>query len=164
MNIIQGTILARRDVMAPYPDIGPGEDTLQTHALLRAEASKSFRVSRLGGMGWCYIYRFHGGNAWDAAHHRAISAVKHMAPARLLPRLALLRQRLKEYRPELPSMRTLLGAETNHVILGAQDCQAGPENSDAQAAFFLRRKAAAASTPTPNWTGDDGSGKDIQIA
>ena len=30
-----------------------------------------------------YIYRFHSGNAWDAAHHRAISAVKHLSPARL---------------------------------------------------------------------------------
>ena len=78
MNVIQGTILARRDVMPPYPDIGRGEDTLQTHALLRAEASNAFRVSRLRGMGWCYIYRYHGGNVWDAAHHRAISAAKQL--------------------------------------------------------------------------------------
>jgi glycosyltransferase involved in cell wall biosynthesis len=78
LNVIQGTILARRAVIPPYPDIACGEDTLQTHALLRAEASRAFRVSRLGGMGWCYIYRFHGGNIFDAAHHRAISAVKHM--------------------------------------------------------------------------------------
>jgi hypothetical protein len=102
MNVIQGTILARRDVMPPYPDLGKGEDTLQTHALLRAEASTAFRVSRLRGMGWCYIYRPHGGNAWDAAHHRAISTVKHLAQASLLPRLALLRNRLKEYQPQAP--------------------------------------------------------------
>jgi glycosyltransferase involved in cell wall biosynthesis len=167
MNVIQGTILARRDVMAPYPDIGPGEDTLQTHALLRAEASKAFRVSRLSGVGWCYIYRFHGKNAWDAAHHRAISAVKHMAQARLLPRLTLLRDRLKEYRPELPAMRTLLGAETEYLILGARACQTDREERDAQAAFFLRRTAPTAltpSAPTPDWSADDGSGKDVQIA
>ena len=121
MNVIQGTILARRAVMPPYPDLGRGEDTLHTHALFRAEASDAFRVSRLGGMGWCYIYRFHGGNAWDAAHHRAISAVKHLTPARLLPRLALLRDRLKDYRPQLPAMRTHLGAGTGYVGLGESD-------------------------------------------
>lgn len=72
-------------------------------------------------MGWCYIYRFHGGNAWDAAHHRAISAVKRLAPARLLPRLALLRDRLKDYRPELPPLRTQLGTGAEYVTLGALD-------------------------------------------
>ena len=159
MNVIQGTILARRDVMALYPDIARGEDTLQTHALLQAEASKAFRVSRLSGSGWCYIYRYHGGNAWDAAHHRAISVVKHMTPARLLPRLALLRDRLKEYRPELPAMRTLLGAEIEYVIPDAEDGQTDPGKRNCQAAFFLRRTA-----PTPDWTSDDGSGKDVQIA
>jgi hypothetical protein len=54
---------ARGEWMTPYPDIGLGEDTLQTLALLQAEASKALRVSRLRGMGWCDIYRFHGGDA-----------------------------------------------------------------------------------------------------
>lgn len=121
MDIIQGTILARRAVMPPYPDIGRGEDTLQTHALFRAEASKAFRISRLRGMGWCYIYRYHGSNAWHAAHHRAISAAKHLTPPRLLPRLAQLRDRLQDYRPQLPSMRTHLGAGTGYVTLGETD-------------------------------------------
>jgi hypothetical protein len=121
MDIIQGTILARRAVMPPYPDIGRGEDTLQTHALFRAEASKAFRISRLRGMGWCYIYRYHGSNAWHAAHHRAISAAKHLTPPRLLPRLAQLRDRLRDYRPQLPSMRTHLGAGTGYVTLGETD-------------------------------------------
>jgi glycosyltransferase involved in cell wall biosynthesis len=117
LNVIQGTILARREVMPPYPDLSRGEDTLQTHALLRAEALGGFRVSRLGGAGWCYIYRFHGRNVFDAAHHRAISAAKRLPPARLLPRLSLLRERLKDYRPALPSLRTTLG--TDQVMLGA---------------------------------------------
>jgi hypothetical protein len=72
-------------------------------------------------MGWCYIYRFHGGNAWDAAHHRAISAVKHLAQARLLPRLALLERRLKDYRPELPAMRMPLGTGSEYTTLGEPD-------------------------------------------
>ena len=150
MNVIQGTILARRDVMPPYPDIGRGEDTLQTRALLRAEASKAFRVSRLRGMGWCYIYRFHGCNAWHAAHHRAISAVKHMAKARLLPRLAGLRERLKDYRPELPSMRTPLGTGSEYATLGEPDRVTGSPVRDAQAALFLRRTAATPVMPIPS--------------
>jgi hypothetical protein len=104
--------------MPPYPNIARGEDTLQTHVLFRAEASTAFRVSRLRGMGWCYIYRYHGNNVWDAAHHRAISAVKHLAQARLLPRLALLRNRLKEYQPPLAAMRTLVGSGAEQVTIG----------------------------------------------
>ena len=117
MNVIQGTILARREVMPPYPNLGRAEDTLQTHALFRAEASNAFRVSRLHGVGWCYIYRYHGINVWDAAHHRAISAVKHLAPPRLLPRLGLLRDRLNEYRPQLPTMRMHLGSGAEQVTI-----------------------------------------------
>jgi len=104
--------------MPPYPNIARGEDTLQTHALFRAEASTAFRVSRLRGMGWCYIYRYHGNNVWDAAHPRAISAVKHLTPHQLLPRFALLRDRLKDYQPQLPLMLTHLGSEAERVTIG----------------------------------------------
>jgi glycosyltransferase involved in cell wall biosynthesis len=159
MNVIQGTILARRDVMPPYPDIGRGEDTLQTHALLREEASRAFRVSRLRGMGWCYIYRFHGGNAWDAVHHRAISAVKRLTPARLLPHLALLRDRLKDYQPQLPSMRMQLGTGIEDATLGELDDLAGSPERDAQAAFL---RSTAVSTPA-NRSADDGPDSDVQI-
>jgi glycosyltransferase involved in cell wall biosynthesis len=144
LNIIQGTILAHRSVLPPYPDIGPGEDTLQTHALLRAEASKAFRVSRLSGMGWCYIYRFHGANAWDAEHHHAISALKHLPPARLAPRLALLRERLKDYRPGLPGLRTPLGARAELVTPVEPGSDPGSTERNDQAAFLLRRALSRA--------------------
>ena len=130
MNLIQGTILARRAVMPPYPDIGRGEDTLHTHALLRAQASNGFRVSRLRGRGWCYMYRYHGDNVWGAAHHRAISADKSLPHARLLPRLALLRDRLKEYRPEMPAMRMRLGIGAEYVTLGGPDAWTGSPERD----------------------------------
>lgn len=106
LNLIQGTVLAWREAMPPYPDLPRGEDTLQTHALLRGGA----RIARLRGAGWCYVYRCHGGNVWDGAHHRAISASKHLPPARLLPRLAALRARLAEYDPKLPPVVMPLGA------------------------------------------------------
>lgn len=115
MNLIQGTILARKDIMPPYPDLAAGEDTAQTHALLRAASETGFRVSRLRGAGWCYVYSHHGANVWDAAHHRAISLAKHLPPARLLPRLTVLRDRLAEYDPPLPPLRIPLGRETRCI-------------------------------------------------
>ena len=42
-------------------------------------------------------------------------------PARLLPRLALLRDRLKDYRPALPSLRTPLGTGSEYTTLGEPD-------------------------------------------
>ncbi|MBS0641026.1 MAG: glycosyltransferase family 2 protein [Proteobacteria bacterium] len=111
MNVIQGTILARRDVMPPYPNLPAGEDTAQTYALLRASAENGFRVSRLRGAGWCYVYSYHGGNVWNAAHHKTISQVKHLPPARLLPKLPGLRQRLAEYDPPLPRLQMPVGRE-----------------------------------------------------
>jgi len=101
MNVVQGTILARRDVLPNYPSLVAGEDTTLTHSLMRGSVERGFRVSRLRNAGWCYIYTFHGGNVWNASHHQAISAAKHLPPERLLPRLSLLRSQLASY--ELPS-------------------------------------------------------------
>lgn len=109
MNLIQGTILARRDIMPPYPDLARGEDTLQTHAMLRAASEQGFRISRLRGAGWCYIYVCHGQNVWDLAHHRAISASKHLAPELLLPRLPKLRRELAAYSPAIPDLAMAVG-------------------------------------------------------
>ena len=111
MNLIQGSVLARRDLMPPYPDLPRGEDTLQTHALLRRAATTGTRIARLCGKGWCYIYTFHGGNVWDGAHHEAIARAKHLQPAILLPRLDALRQRLGEYAPAPGPVTIRLGAE-----------------------------------------------------
>ena len=118
INVIPGTILARRDVMPPYPDIGKNEDTSLTHALARADASKTISISRLRGAGWCYIYRFHGDNTWDATHHRAVYTYKRMPPARLLPRLSLLEERLRDYWPALPSLRVRLDTGAEYVMCG----------------------------------------------
>ena len=118
LNVIQGTILARRDVFPRYPDLARGEDTLHTHALMRADAAEGFGVARLRGAGWCYIYRHHGDNVWDAAHHQAISTAKHLSAARLLPRLQDLRNRLTEYRPALPALHMLVGTRMELMATG----------------------------------------------
>ena len=111
VNVIQGTILARRRVMPDYPDLSRGEDTLHTHAIMRAAAQSGRSVARLRGAGWCYIYRHHGGNVWSAAHHGAISGLKHLPPATLLPRWKALGQRLSEYSPPLPRLYMPVGAK-----------------------------------------------------
>ena len=53
------------------------------------------------GAGWCYIYTWHGANAWPEPHHLAIAASKHLPDARLLAREPVLRQRLAEFAPPL---------------------------------------------------------------
>jgi glycosyltransferase involved in cell wall biosynthesis len=111
LNLVQGTMLARRDILPAYPDLARGEDTRQTHLLLRAAHAQGFPVSRLHGAGWCYIYVCHGANVWDRAHHRAISRAKHLGQAILLPRLATLRARLGEYEPGFVGLRIKLGQE-----------------------------------------------------
>ena len=76
-NVIQGTILARREVTLPSPDLSWGEDTLQTMRCYgrRLRPASGFRA--LAAWGGAYIYRFHGAHVFDAAHHLAISAAKH---------------------------------------------------------------------------------------
>lgn len=103
LDLVQGTLLARREAMPAYPALARGEDTALLLALLRAGA----RIVRLRGVGWCYVYRFHGGNVFAAGHHRAITAAKGLDAAALLNREALLRRRLAEYAPPLPRLRAI---------------------------------------------------------
>lgn len=109
MNVVQGTLLALRDILPRYPDLPRGEDTGLTHALMRAAARGEIKIARLKDAGWCTIYTHHGTNVWGQDHHAAIIAAKHLGPARLLPRLHRLRAELARYRPALPTLRTMLG-------------------------------------------------------
>jgi glycosyltransferase involved in cell wall biosynthesis len=54
-NLIQGTLLARRDIMPLYPDQPRVEGIAHTSALLRADAATGFGISRLRDAGWCYL-------------------------------------------------------------------------------------------------------------
>jgi len=97
LNFVQGTLLGRRALMPRYPEVARGEDTALCLAILDA----GHRIARLRGSGWCYVYVYHGGNAWSLGHHAAISAAKRLGAARLLGREKILRERLAEYRPSL---------------------------------------------------------------
>jgi glycosyltransferase involved in cell wall biosynthesis len=100
LNFVQGTLLGRRDLMPRYPDAVRGEDTDVVLQILR----DGRRIARLRDVGWCYVYVYHGANAWDAPHHAAIPRAKAFGHVRLLQRERLLRARLAEYVPPLGSL------------------------------------------------------------
>jgi glycosyltransferase involved in cell wall biosynthesis len=98
LDVVQGTLVARRERLPRYPHVARGEDSALVVALARAGT----RIARVRGIGWSYVYRFHGGNAWDFAHHAAAAVAKALPPARLAARERVLRERLAEYAPPLP--------------------------------------------------------------
>jgi FkbM family methyltransferase len=99
-NFIPGTLLGYRNKMPSYPPRERGEDTQLCTDIIQRE----WRIVRLRDVGWCYVYVFHGGNAWSMQHHRAISQHKSLRAARLLGREAVLRRRLAEYDPPLGAL------------------------------------------------------------
>ena len=101
MNLVQGTLLGRRDRMPAYPDCARGEDTGLLHAILR----RGDTIARLRDVGWCYVYVYHGGNVWDMAHHAAIPRAKALRQVALLQREGTLRKRLIEYQPGFGTVR-----------------------------------------------------------
>jgi glycosyltransferase involved in cell wall biosynthesis len=102
-NCIQGTLLGRRDRMALYPDLPRGEDTGLLHELVAADRT----LVTLSGLGWLYIYIYHGSNAWELEHHKAISQWKRLKYDALARRLPLLEAKLREY-PVMPEKLVLL--------------------------------------------------------
>lgn len=96
MNLIQGTLLGRRGMMPEYPDIARGEDTPVLQTLFRRGA----KLAALDGCGYLYIYTYSGKNAWDLAHHGAISHWKRLRRGQLEARHETLTRHLTDY--ELP--------------------------------------------------------------
>lgn len=110
LNFVQGSVLARRDLLPSYPGIVRGEDTPVCWQIVRGAENGDYKIARLRGAGWSYVYRHHGKNAWDEPHHRAISTARAMSPARLQGRLHLLQARLVEYQPALPALNMQVGS------------------------------------------------------
>ena len=114
LNFVQGTLLGRRDAMPRYPELSRGEDTALVSELLRNKA----RIARVRDAGWCYVYVYHGDNAFELQHHAAISASKRYGQVRLLQRESLLRRRLGDYRPGFGSVR--LPHEMGELVFGGE--------------------------------------------
>ena len=97
LNVVPGTLLARRDSLPRYPDSRRGEDTDLIVAMLR----QGWTVARLRELGYLYVYVFDGRNTFDRAHHASISHYHRFRGARLIRLEAALRARVAEYDPPL---------------------------------------------------------------
>jgi hypothetical protein len=86
--------------MPAYPALRRGEDTARCREL----CARGEPIARVRDAGWSYVYTFHGANAFPSAHHQAIARAKHLSPARMLARERVLRERLAEYDPPLPTV------------------------------------------------------------
>ena len=95
LDFVQGTMMGRRERMPAYPSARRGEDT----AICLEIVASGARIARVRGVGWCYVYTWHGSNAWPEPHHLAIAATKRLPDARLIARERVLRRRLAEYAP-----------------------------------------------------------------
>lgn len=101
MNLIQGTMLGRRAMLPAYPELARGEDTPVLQALYRDGA----KLAGLGDHGYLYIYTYSGKNAWDLAHHVAISRWKRLRRGQLETRRETLARHLREFRLSQPEAR-----------------------------------------------------------
>ena len=81
------------DQLHRYPS--RGEDASLCLAILGA----GHRIASLRGIGGCYVYVCHGGNACSLGHHAANSSAKSLGAARLLASERILRAGLAGYRP-----------------------------------------------------------------
>jgi glycosyltransferase involved in cell wall biosynthesis len=97
LDFVPGTLLARRDTLARYPDQPLGEDTGLVVAMLRE--GRTF--ARVREEGYLYVYIFNGRNSFDQAHHAAISLYKSFRGTRLERLEAPLRKHIAEYEPPL---------------------------------------------------------------
>jgi glycosyltransferase involved in cell wall biosynthesis len=99
-----GTLLMRKDPRFRYPERGDyarmGEDSVLLAALYQQS-----KVTILSGMGYLYLYAYHGRNTFSEQHHRRI-ALESLSLADLRQREADLRQALGSY-PLPPGCRVM---------------------------------------------------------
>ncbi|MEQ8718958.1 MAG: glycosyltransferase family A protein [Acidimicrobiales bacterium] len=114
-SLIPGTLLAGRGALPRYPRRRRGEDT----PVVTRIVGDGKRVRGLQDHGWLYVYVQHGTNAWDATHHRAISAWKHRGSRIGAGELALLAEELSSYPVAARRVVMAVGAERIELTIGA---------------------------------------------
>lgn len=112
-QLLPGTVMAFKDRRFRYPESGPyvsrGEDSVFLHEIYR-----SVPVAPLSGMGYVYLYSYHGRNTFSKEHHynlRRFSASR----SRLNEKVETIRQAL-EYYP-VPKPVTVLGSDGVAFVL-----------------------------------------------
>lgn len=120
-NLIQGTLMGKKELIGAYPDLRVGEDT----DLVRRLVCEGYRIAPLSDRGWLYLYVFHGDNAWDETHHKEISRWKRRGEKALRRDLELLRNVLPAFR--LPYTKVVLLHEAGRFTINLRDDQSYPE-------------------------------------
>ena len=92
-NLIEGSIMGKRELIGEYPALARGEDT----PLMRRIVASGHRVAQLAGHGYLMIYTYHGDNAWGFLHHASISRLKHKGREQLAEQRQVLRDALRNY-------------------------------------------------------------------
>jgi len=110
-QLFPGTVMMYQDSDFRYPEDGPysrrGEDSVLVSHLFHTRS-----VARLAGVGHLYLYRFHGANTFDEAHHRRITSC--CAPSAVIQPFADQIREALSYFP-VPKPVALFGSE-GHVL------------------------------------------------
>ena len=100
LNVVPGTLFARRDALPRYPDRQRGEDLRLAMAMLRQGSI----FARVREQGYLYVYLFHGSNSFDHGHHAALSLQRRFRGARLVRLETALRRHLADFDPPLGAL------------------------------------------------------------
>lgn len=93
MNLIQGSIMARKALMPSYPSLDKGEDT----PVIIEIAKSNTKIATLADKGYLYLYQYTGKNTWNAMHHCKISLLKQVGRAKIEENLEEIRNSLIDY-------------------------------------------------------------------
>ena len=96
-NLIQGTLMGKKELLGQYPDLARGEDTELVFRLIE----EGHEIASLSDMAWLYLYIYHGSNAWNSDHHKAISNFKRLKFSKLKDKVEVVEQELQQYSLQL---------------------------------------------------------------
>ncbi len=95
-STVPPTLMCERRAAGRYPETGAlsrrSEDATFMRSLL-----KRCTVAKLSGLGWLYVYVFHGANTWDESHHLRIVRATGMEADDLLQRRSTLGEATAAY-------------------------------------------------------------------
>ncbi|HTI60214.1 glycosyltransferase family A protein [Mucilaginibacter sp.] len=100
-QLFPGSMMAYKDDRFRYPEDGhyarTGEDTDYLYQLYQ-----HIKVTRLRHRGYIYVYRYHGQNAFNLAHHDLIASTHACSFEFARANEAVLRKALKQYQLPMP--------------------------------------------------------------
>ena len=114
LQLAPGTLMMHRDTRFRYVESGPdarrGEDWLFMEAVYG-----SIPVAALKGVGYLYLYRYHGRNTFSRDHHGSLRAERSRSNAQLLMDVDILREAIRYY--PVPRPCSVVGREGSAFVL-----------------------------------------------